>query len=236
MTTRRTISGLALAAALCLAATAGCRKHDLQFDLAFKDPHGLQPGQAVFVGDEKAGQVVAVKPADTGVRVTIKIDGKHAGKVFRESTFSVEKPGGYFDRTDARQVRVRARAEGGTPVKPGEVIAGTESAVDEALGKLGAMGAKAFDAVRGWAGKGAEFAKQLPTSEDAKALRESITRFGEQAQAMAAEQAAAFQKEQLPEIKARAEQYRKALEQAGKSEEAKKFAEQFEQWLRGATK
>jgi hypothetical protein len=111
---------------------AGCAM-PLQFTITFKNARGLQAGNAVVYKGIKIGEVreVAIEQATGAVRVEVSIDSKYQNSVYREALYMIDRPQGQAESSTERQITITDSGEIRTPVRPGDLIEGTEPVWDQ---------------------------------------------------------------------------------------------------------
>lgn len=115
---------LALAAALCLPLLTGCLDNSLTFQIRFADLNSLKQGNRVLFENNHIGEVVKVNYTEKGdylVAVTILPDFTNAAT--EDSTFYI---GTDPDAAPAKAVIVEQSKPGGTIIKKGAIVSGTQ--------------------------------------------------------------------------------------------------------------
>ena len=228
----RGLGALALSGVLVVSLLGGCRKAPppLEFTVTFKNAKSVAPGQFLVYNGVRIGEVREVKLGDTGrVHVRILVDPEHEKRVYREAEFVVEKPAGWMDLSGEKQLTMNDRSAGTkTPMAPGDIVAGTDGMWDRASNKAEDLG----HWVKGSSVELLAKAEAWMDSPEGEAFRTQITDFGEAAQNLGRSQWTKFKGEHYPSLREKATALRKKLEEAGRSKEAQRMWEQFEEFSR----
>ena len=135
--------------AVCLGGLACCGNRDaLDFTLTFKDAKNLQPGQFLVYKGIRVGEVKAVElDAGGGVKVNVEVDHEHRAVVYREASFTIEKPNGLTDLSGERQITMEDSGSSRTPVLQGDVLKGSEGLLDRITGTVKDVTTSAVDVI-----------------------------------------------------------------------------------------
>jgi len=115
------IRHITFAAALILL-LFGCRGDELNLKMQIEDSGGLQPGDAVAVGDRTAGTVTAVEAAGQGGYLAqLAIAPELAAEVNRGARFVVDEDPG---RPGRQRVEILPAKAGGAPLADGDTVRG----------------------------------------------------------------------------------------------------------------
>jgi hypothetical protein len=225
--------------ATLLLALAACspKPAPLDFTLTFKDAAGLGPGQNVSYRGIAIGKVRTIALEPNGpVRVEVRIEPRYTNVVYREASFRIEKPGGVTDLSGERQVTVRDQGGARTPIRNGEIVAGSDGVLSDWGGKIGELGRKAHRTEDELLAKLRELGSRLAASPQAQRSVEAARRLAEWIASEGAAKAGQLGREARDRIEAQAKALKEQLEQDGRIEDAKRFWTDFTRWLTNTTK
>ncbi len=193
------------------------------FTVTFNDANGISAGDAVYYNGARIGEVRRVT-SGRPTAVDVHISRDYERQMHRKLSFFVERESmlGSGRRLAAYDC---AGPEPGARINRGEVVEGNESTMTW-------LACKAADRAGPIAGAAAALAASLATTGPGRAIAESMKQHAEAARQIGDEQWEAFRREQLPKIEQQAREYIAQLERDGKLEEAKRFVEQFNAWLK----
>jgi ABC-type transporter Mla subunit MlaD len=228
----RGLGALALSGVLVVSLLAGCRKAPppLEFTVTFKNAKSVAPGQFLVYNGVRIGEVREVKLGDTGrVHVRILVDPEHERRVYREAEFVVEKPAGWTDLSGEKQLTMNDRNAGTkTPMGPGDIVVGTDGMWDRASNKAEEIGHWAKKSTSELLAK----AEGWMDSPEGQAFQAQLRDFGGVAQDLGKSQWTKLRDEHYPSLKEKATALKRKLEETGRSEEAQRMWQQFEEFSR----
>jgi phospholipid/cholesterol/gamma-HCH transport system substrate-binding protein len=217
---------LALASLLGLLACRG--EGPLRFAVLFQDAQGIERGDEVEYKGLEIGEVRRVDIDQEGnVRVEVEVRPRHRTAVAMSSVIDIERGG----MLGGRKLVIRDGEGARIPMLEGAELMGRESGRDRAVDSLRRAGRDALESVGAVGESLAERFREIRDSEKGQELADSLTRLGEETATMTREQAERFREEQLPALRARAEELRRELEDKGLDDEAKEVWDDFEQWV-----
>lgn len=250
MSSRSRAIGTAFAVLLAVGCSSGPK--DLHFTVDFREARDIAKGRPVLYRGVEVGKVESVTLSDGGVRVGLRIKGEHRAAMSRGLRFRIETQDGVRGLLGQRRIVVEdpsappdsaqgsaavERSDAALPratIGDGETIAGAEPG-EEAWAEKAEQAARiAWDAAKGAAAQFEDWARDVGSSPEAKEFGRSIKEYSEKAEKVARDKYGDFQKDELPAIKERARKLKEDLERQGKSEDARKFWEGFNDWLRNA--
>lgn len=212
---------VAIAAAAVLGLFLARRQHT--FTVTFNDANGIAAGAAVYYNGARVGEVRRVS-GNEPTAVDVRISRDYERQMHRKLSFFVERESmlGSGRRLAAYDC---AGPETGARITRGEVVEGNESTMTW-------LACKAANRAGPIAGAAAALAASLATTGPGRAVADSVKQYSEAARRLGVEQWETFRRDQLPKIEQQARDYVAQLEHEGKLEDAKRFVEQFNAWLK----
>ena len=223
-------------AIIFLAQSCGQSNKPVEFAIKFNDANGLRTGQFVVYKGLRIGEVTNVSLERDTVFAAVRIATEHKEMVYREAKFSIDKPGGFTDMSGERQITMDDRGSTKTPVVQGDFVDGYNGFFDDMASKAKSFAQSAWETAKILKDKAAKFVEELQASPEGQQLKKSVEEYADKAQNLAKDQYHKFRDEQLPKLQAEAEKLKQDLEKSGKTEEAKKLWDRFEDWASQAKK
>ncbi|MCC5877954.1 MAG: MCE family protein [Candidatus Sumerlaeia bacterium] len=137
------------------------------FVVTFADVQGLSEGDPVTLDRTQIGEVGNITQAagvDAHWEVTLLIDPDHSHSVTSKSSARIIRSG-ILNR--ATEVRILNHADGGSPIRPGAVVQGVESSVEEQLFLGGEAARRGMDQLKeGWGNLSARLGESMEGARD----------------------------------------------------------------------
>ncbi len=183
----------------------GCNTLDLTVN--FKDIQGLTPGAPVILDHTPIGRVKAVLALENGIYPTaIEIDADFKALLTEHSTFTLVAEYPAKDSTTAPRtvVMVAKSAAGGTPLRSGTVVSGTDPPAMPEISNLFKQFAAGFESLKERIGK-------IPESPEFKEFEHSIDALAQRMKDSGKEARERIKNDILPKLEQEFEAMKKRL-------------------------
>jgi len=177
----------------------GCSRDALDLNLQLEELGGLQPGDAVVVGNQTVGKVTAVEAAgQSGYLAKLAIESELASGVTRSARFLVDEDP---DNPGRARVEILSGKAGDTPLADGATVRG--SSKQTPLFPFGEMlrgFTEGLSILRDQLERFESDMRRVPESEEAQKLRDEWARLLDEIQRAQAATEESIKKDLLPKL------------------------------------
>jgi len=211
-----TLSG-ALCLGLLLCGASGCNR-SLDFTVTFKESRGLKVGQKLLYKGVDIGEVTSIDlQPGAGVKVGVKVYPERKEMVYQEARFEVSSAGGLLNASGEKFLEMSDDGDKKTPIKPGDIIKGSDSMLDGMMDKVASFARKTLSVAKKAKQQVGALGKEFLDSDEGKELLELLDKMEERG----GEEYEKFKKDHLPVIKKRLGEIKKKMEEKGTLDKAK---------------
>lgn len=199
---------------------ASCGNRALTFTMQFEDGKDLRPGHFVFYHGVRIGEVTSVT-LNGSIDVEATIDRGQEEVMHHGLSFFIEKAD--LISAERRVVAYDCGAAKGAPIERGDVLKGGD-------GWIAWTACKARDQLPSSVNDVVAMVESFGSSDSGKQLAQSMRDLSGKASELGKAQYDSLRKQLLPELRAKAVQFKEQLEKDGKLTEAKQFWDRFVAW------